>query len=39
MQIESLAVYYLVGDYTKIGQMSDEEFSKVAQDAVLLWEK
>lgn len=33
------AVYYLVGDYTKLGQMSDEEFSKVAQDAVLLWEK
>lgn len=36
---EFTAVYYLVGDYTKIGQMSDEEFSKAAQDAVLLWER
>ena len=33
------AVYYFVGDYEKLTQMSDEEFFTAAKDAVLIWEK
>lgn len=33
------AVYYLIGDYRDLIQMSNEEFSKASQNAILLWEK
>lgn len=33
------AVYYLIGDYQDLNQMSDAEFAKNAQQATLLWEK
>ena len=33
------AVYYLVGDYAELLQMSNEEFLKSTQDAILIWEK
>lgn len=33
------AVYYLVGDYNEYINMSNEEFSEVLQEAILIWEK
>ena len=36
---EIAAVYYLIGDYSSLLSMDDEEFSAYAQKAVLLWEK
>lgn len=33
------AVYYLIDDYQDIGTMSNEEFIKATQDAILIWEK
>jgi hypothetical protein len=33
------AVYYLIGDYRELMQMSDAEFAKNTQDAILLWNK
>lgn len=36
-QIE--AVYYLVGDYSKLITMNQEEFSNYTEKAVLLWER
>ncbi len=33
------AVYYQIGDYRDLIQMSDEEFLKATQDAILIWEK
>ena len=34
-----VAVYYLVGDYSKLISMDEEEFRQAAKDAVLLWER
>jgi hypothetical protein len=33
------AVYYLIGDYRDLMQMSDAEFAKNTQHAILLWNK
>lgn len=33
------AVYYFIGDYHDITQLSDEEFSKLTQNAIPLWKK
>lgn len=33
------AVYYLVGDYTELIRMSNEQFLKHTKDAILIWEK
>ncbi|SKC69386.1 zf-HC2 domain-containing protein [Maledivibacter halophilus] len=33
------AVYYLIGDYKNLAQMSNEEFTKATQDAILIWKK
>ncbi len=33
------AVYYLSGNYRDLALMSNEEFEKVAQDAILIWEE
>ena len=33
------AVYYLIGDYRDLIQMSDAEFTKNTQHAILLWKK
>jgi hypothetical protein len=33
------AVYYLIGDYIKLITMNEEEFSRYAEDAILLWER
>lgn len=33
------AVYYLIGSYREIAQLSNKEFDKVAKNAVLIWEK
>ncbi|MGG3737616.1 zf-HC2 domain-containing protein [Aeribacillus pallidus] len=32
------AVYYLIGDYEDLVQMSDDEFAKYTQNAILLWD-
>lgn len=36
---EITAVYYLVGDYRDLAQMSGEEFDKASENAILLWQK
>jgi hypothetical protein len=36
---EISAVYYLIGDYRDLIQMSDTEFAKNTQHAILLWNK
>ena len=33
------AVYYLVGDYTELVSMDEEEFLELAKNATLLWER
>lgn len=33
------AVYYLIGNYRKLNAMSEKEFSKYKDDAVLIWER
>lgn len=33
------AIYYFVGDYEKLIEMTDEEFFSATKDAVLIWEK
>ena len=33
------AIYYFIGDYNKLMEMSDEEFFTVVKDAVLIWER
>jgi len=32
------AIYYLIGNYKRILSMSEEEFDKATEDAVLIWE-
>jgi len=32
-------VYYLIGNYRDLAQLSNEEFAKATQDAILIWEK
>jgi hypothetical protein len=33
------AIYYLIGNYKKLNDMSQENFSKVAEKAILIWEE